>query len=106
MKIDKIKDMHLGWFIGNFEPVVHKTQLFEASVKYFQLGEVEQQHYQRIATEITVIVSGTARMNKVFLQAGDIVTIDPEEIADFEALSDVSLIAIKFPSLPDDKVLS
>ena len=106
MKIDKLADMRLGWFIGDFMPVVHQTEHFEASVKYFKTGDREPRHYQRIATEITVIVSGKARMNEIFLQAGDIVTIEPNETADFEALTDVSLIAIKFPSIPADKVLS
>ena len=106
MKIDKLSDMRLGWFIGNFEPVVHKSEHFEASVKYFKMGDTEPRHFQRIATEITVIISGKARMNEYYLEAGDIITIEPNEAADFEALSEVSLIAIKFPSIPSDKVLS
>ena len=106
MKIQKLTDMRLGWFIGDFEPVVHRTSTFEASVKYFKAGEVEPSHFQRIATEITVIVSGIAKMNDLTLSDGDIVTIEPNEAANFQAISDVSLIAIKFPSLPSDKVLS
>jgi hypothetical protein len=40
------------------------------------------------------------------LSAGDIILLEPFEIADFEALTDVSLVALKTPSLPADKVLA
>ena len=106
MKIDKLVDMRLGWFIGNFTPSVHKSEHFEVSVKYFKSGDTEPRHYQKTATEITVIISGEARIDGLYLKQGDIVTIEANESADFEALSDVSLVAIKFPSIPSDKVLS
>ena len=106
MKIENLSGMHLGWFIGDFTPVVHRTSHFEASVKYFKAGEREPSHFQRIATEITVIISGNAKINDTNLNPGDIVTIEPNEAADFLAITDVALIAIKFPSLPSDKVLS
>jgi quercetin dioxygenase-like cupin family protein len=106
MKITKLADMRLGWFIGDFEPVVHRTSDFEASVKYFKIGESEPRHYQRVATEITVIITGTAKIENYMLGPGDIITIEPNEPADFIAITDVALIAIKFPSIPSDKVLS
>ena len=106
MRIDKLVDMRLGWFIGNFTPSVYKSEHFEASVKYFKPGDREPRHYQKIATEITGIISGEARIDGLHLGPGDIITIEPNESADFEAISDVSLVAIKFPSIPSDKVLS
>ena len=98
--------MKLGWFVGNFEPVAHQTKQFEASVKFFKQGDTEPRHYQKIATEITVIVSGEARLNDLVVSGGDIITIFPNEAADFEALTDVALVAIKFPSIPSDKVIA
>jgi hypothetical protein len=98
--------MRLGWFIGNFQPSVHITTEFEASVKYFKAGEEERDHFQRVAWEVTVIVQGEALIGGEICKSGDIITIEPLEVAGFRAITDVSLVAIKFPSLPDDKVLA
>jgi hypothetical protein len=102
----KLGDMHLGWFIGNFHPTVHLTTDFEVSVKYFKPNDVEPEHFQLIATEITVIIEGEALIGGEICKAGDIITIPPLEVAGFKAITNVSLIAIKFPSLPNDKVLA
>jgi len=106
LQITKLNEMHLGWFIGNFQPSVHKTKDFEASVKYFKAGEEEKEHFQRVAWEVTVIVHGEAMIGSEICKAGDIITIEPLETAGFRAITDVSLVAIKFPSLPNDKVLA
>ena len=104
MQITKLEDMRLGWFIGNFDPSVHKTTEFEVSVKYFKAGDEEKEHFQRIAWEVTVIVHGEAMIGDKICKTGDIIKIDPLEAAGFRAITDVSLVAVKFPSLPDDKV--
>jgi hypothetical protein len=95
-----------GWFIGNFSPSIHKTKDFEICIKRYDIGSTEPKHFQRVATEITVIISGLARIGENYLNAGDIITIEPFEALDFEAISNVTLVAIKFPSIPDDKVIS
>ena len=105
-KIDHLSSMHLGWFIGNFSPSLYKNPYLEASVKYFKKDDTEAAHYQKISTEITVIISGQARVNEMILNPGDMLTIPPNLIADFQALTDLSLVALKFPSLPDDKILA
>lgn len=106
MKTAKLEEMTGGWFAGNFEPSILKSEHFEACVKHYLKGSTEPSHYQLAAFEVTVIVSGTARMGNQTLSAGDIILLEPFEIADFEALTDVSLVAIKTPSLPADKVLA
>jgi hypothetical protein len=100
-----LNDFKLGWVVGNFEPSLIKTKDFEVCVKYFTKGEVEPAHYQRIATEITIMVSGEAILGDLHVVAGDVIQIDPLEVAAFEALSDVALVAIKYPSIPEDKVV-
>lgn len=105
-KVDKLDDMHLGWFIGNFSPTLYQNPHVEACVKYFKAGDKEPAHYQKISTEITVIISGQAKVNELILNPGDMLTIPPNLIADFTALTDLSLIAIKYPSLPNDKILA
>ena len=104
MKINRIEDFKLGWLIGNFEPSLHRTQDFEIGFKTFSAGEKEPDHYQKIATEITLIVSGEAIIGESRVSAGDVIEIPPLEVAGFEAITEVSLVAIKFPSIPSDKV--
>jgi hypothetical protein len=52
-----------------------------------------------------VVSHGKIRIGNEILEAGDFLIIQPLEYADFEALEDGSLICVKFPSIPDDKVL-
>ena len=56
--------------------------------------------------EVTLIVSGQARMGNEMLNPDDIILIEPGEKYDFEALTDVVLVAIKTPSIPNDKELA
>ena len=106
MELSQLSLFKNGWFIGNFEPNISKTKDFEVCVKNFKKGEVELAHFQRIATEITVVLQGTIRMGEHILEVDEILTIHNGEICDFEALSDCKVLGIKFPSLPDDKVLA
>ncbi len=105
MKKDRIENYKGGWIVGNFIPVIQESEHLEVGIKYFKKGATEPSHMQRTATEITILHSGSARIGNVFLGAGDILIIPPLEFADFEALQDGSLTCIKYPSLPDDKVL-
>ena len=95
-----------GWLLGNFNPAVIQTSDFEVCVKTFKVGDRETSHYQVIATEITVVLSGKVRMGEILLTEDDILVIEPGEIVDFEALTDCKVLGIKFPSLPEDKVLA
>jgi hypothetical protein len=95
-----------GWLLGNFSPAVIQTNDFEVCVKTFKSGDRETSHYQVIATEITLVLSGKVRMGEIFLTEDEILVVDPGEIVDFEALTDCKVLGIKFPSLPEDKVLA
>lgn len=101
----KLDDFQKGWLIGNFQPALLTSRDVEVGVKFFRAGEIEESHFQRIATEFTIIISGKARMGNLLVSSGDVVTIDPGFACDFEALEDTALAVIKSPSLPDDKVL-
>ena len=105
MKSAKISDMVGGWFVGNFSPSIYSSSEFEACVKWYKKGDIEISHYQKTAIEITVVVSGIARMGELILEPGDIVLLEPGEVCDFEALKDTVLVAVKSPSLPSDKVI-
>lgn len=101
----KLEDFFKGWVIGNFSPSLHKNSDFEVGIKFFLAGEVEDAHKQLVATEITVVVAGRIRLGENEYSQGDIIEILPNEVADFESLTNSSLVCIKFPSIPNDKVV-
>ena len=101
MRVAKLDDMFKGWFIGNFEPSLCKTNDVEVAVKKYNKGD-----YEKIATEYTIIISGRVRMNNREYQVGDIIIIEPNESTDFECLEDGTVNAVvKCPGLNDDKFL-
>jgi hypothetical protein len=105
MKIHKLKDMFRGWIVGNFEPTCYKTDDVEVAVKEYKKGDKEPSHYHKIATEITIIVSGMVMMNDIMYKTGDIITILPGEPTNFEALTDVLTTVVKVPCMKDDKYI-
>ncbi len=106
MKIAKLEDMVKGWFVGNFEPTLLKTNDVEVAVKSYKKGDYEETHYHKIATEITVIISGRVKMNGIEYKAGDIVVMEPNEATDFECLEDgTKNVVVKYPGANNDKYL-
>lgn len=103
MQVAKLSGMTKGWFVGNFTPTLFKTNDVEVAVKEYAEGQIEERHFHKIATEITVIVSGKVKMNGVVYEKGDIIIIDPEESTDFEALEDSVNVVVKIPSANSDK---
>ena len=103
MKVFKLADMSRGWFVGDFAPTALRTQAAEVAVKSYAAGTVEGRHMHKIAPEITLILSGRARMNEESFEAGDIVVINPGDATDFEALTDVTTVVVKVPSVAGDK---
>ena len=73
------------------------------AVKAYRAGDREDRHHHRIATELTLILAGEARMNGATYRAGDIVRIEPGESTDFEAVTDVTTVVAKVPSVAGDK---
>jgi quercetin dioxygenase-like cupin family protein len=94
-----------GWFIGNFEPSLLKTNNVEVAVKEYKKGDCEARHYHKIATEITVIISGRVRMNGSEYAKGDIIVIEPGDATDFEALEDTVNAVVKYPGANNDKYI-
>jgi len=105
MKVDQLENMVRGWFVGGFEPTAFKTQACEVGVKEYKTGEKEDAHYHKIATEITLVLSGEVEMcNKVW-KSGDIITLEPGDITAFKALSDAVTVVVKIPGALNDKYL-
>ncbi|CAM3773404.1 hypothetical protein [Polynucleobacter arcticus] len=105
MKKYQLNTMTKGWFVGDFSPTIIKTQEVEVGVKQYLKNEYEETHHHKIATEVTVIVSGKVRMNGEIFVAGDIIVIEPGESTDFEVLEDVTTVVVKYPGAQNDKYM-
>ena len=103
MKTARLEDMVKGWFIGNFDPTLYRTNDVEVAVKTYQSGDYEGTHYHKLATEFTMIISRKVRMNGNEYMAGDIIVMEPNEITDFEALTDTVNVVVKIPGANHDK---
>ncbi len=101
----KLQNFIKGWFVGGFEPTLFNTTDVEVAVQKFKKGYKEVSHYHKIATEITVIVSGKARMNELIISEGEIVIIEPGTCTDFETLEDTTTVVVKLPGVLNDKYL-
>lgn len=105
MDILKGKDMIGGWFVGDFEPTAYKTKDFEVSYKTHYQGEVWDNHYHKVATEINYLIRGKMKLSGTTLEEGDIFTLHPGEIAVPEFLTDCELVVVKTPSIKGDKYI-
>ena len=104
MKSFKLDEMTAGWFVGDFEPSVIRTSEFEVAVKQYSRGDREGKHVHKVAQEVTLILSGSVRMNSRVFSAGDIVLLEPGEPTNFEAITEgVVTVVVKTPSVIGDK---
>jgi len=106
MEKHNLNEMIGGWFIGNFEPSLLKTDNVEVAVKNYNAGDAEEAHYHKIATEYTVILKGKVRMMGIEYSEGEILTILPMESTDFLALTDVTTVVVKVPGASNDKYIT
>jgi mannose-6-phosphate isomerase-like protein (cupin superfamily) len=95
-----------GWFVGNFSPTLIPTDAVEVAVKHYKAGEAESSHYHKVATELTLVVSGRVRMSGEEVGPGEIVKIEPGQATDFMPLTDATTVVVKMPCVRGDKYLS
>lgn len=105
MEIYSLDKMIKGWFIGNINPTVLTTEDCEVAVKSYKSGDSEETHFHKIATEITVIISGRVRIGNHDLSAGDIIKILPNEAVDFYCYEDAITTVVKIPGALNDKYI-
>ena len=103
MKIHKLAKFTKGWFIGDFDPSIHKTKGFEVAVKFYQSGDKESLHFHKIAQEYTIIVDGRFEINGKVYKKGDIIHFQPNDISDFKCIESGSTTVVKIPSVANDK---
>lgn len=106
MKINQLENMVKGWLVGDFDPSMLKTKDFEVAIKRYKAGDGEPRHVHRVATEITVIVSGRVEMNRQSFFEGDIIKLEPGESTDFKVIEDTITVVIKAPCVAGDKYLT
>ena len=105
MKTEHLNSMIKGWFVGNFEPSLYKTNDCEVAVKSYKAGDYEEKHYHKIATEITVIVKGRVKMFDREFSEGDIIVVEPGDSTDFSAITDSMNVVVKIPGVNNDKYI-
>ena len=103
MRHAQLKDRVKGWFVGDFAPAVLRSTACEVAVKHYAAGDREDVHHHKVATEITLIVSGEVEMMGQRWSAGDIVVVEPGEATDFLAVTDAVNVVVKLPSVAGDK---
>jgi Uncharacterized conserved protein, contains double-stranded beta-helix domain len=105
MKTEHLDSMVKGWFVGNFEPSLYKTNDCEVAVKSYKAEDYEEEHYHKIATEITVIVKGRVKMFDREFSEGDIIVVEPGDSTDFSAVTDSINVVVKIPGANNDKYI-
>lgn len=103
MTVFKLNEMTKGWFVGAFTPTAFSTRAAEVAVKAYKAEDREDRHHHKIATELTLVLHGSVRINGTEFGHGDIVRIEPGEAAEFRALTDVTTVVVKVPCVEGDK---
>ncbi len=99
----KLSDFKGGWFVGNFDPAIIKTEEFEVSVKEHVAGEKTEKHYHKVALEVNCVVSGEVLINGENFCAGDVFVVHPGEVVDPIFQKDCTIVCVKSPSDVNDK---
>lgn len=105
MRHDRLERMVRGWLVGDFEPAVLRSSEVEVGIKRYKSGDYESRHVHKIATEITVVVSGKVEMNDISYVTDDIIVLEPGDETDFRAIEDSVTLVVKLPSVAGDKYL-
>ena len=93
-----------GWFIGNFSKAIYQTKDFEVCYQCNPRGHTDS-HYHKEITEINLIISGSLLINGELLGPGEVYVMYPGDISQLQYLEESQVVAIKTPSIPNDKFL-
>lgn len=94
-----------GWFIGNFPGAVVRTEDFEVCFQTNLAGTSYPKQYHAVITEIQLITCGCMILNGEEFRAGDICIVEPGDVNEAVYTEDTDTVAVKFPSVPNDKYL-
>ncbi len=100
----RLEDFVGGWIIGDFEPSLLKTDLFEACLKIHYRDEPIDRHYHEKTIEYNTLVSGEMIVNGEHLTPNDVFVLKQGECVHAEVLTEEArVMVIKVPSIPGDK---
>jgi len=105
MQIYNLENYTRGWFIGDFEPSLFKTDQFEVSIQHYKKGEFVHPHTHKVATEYNVLISGSMSIQGKELKPNDIFILEPNEITDPIYHEDCTILIVKIPCVKNDKYL-
>mgnify|MGYP003132400480 CR=1 FL=1 len=105
MKINALKKMKGGWFVGDFYPRATESKEVEVSYKKHPKGEKWDTHYHEHVTETNLLVRGEMIIQGKKLIAGDIFVLEPYEIADPQFIEDCEIVCVKTPAIKNDKIV-
>jgi mannose-6-phosphate isomerase-like protein (cupin superfamily) len=99
----QLTDFVRGWFIGNFEPNIVKTDKYEVALLTHCKGEKWDFHYHRLADEINFLVEGRMLINERLVEKGSLFVIQKNQLTCPNFLENCKVLCIKVPSVPSDK---
>jgi len=93
-----------GWFVGNFDKAIWRTDAFEVAYMFNPKGDLSEAHVHHISKELSLIIKGHVTINGEEFRDGDMFEIEPgETIGDCHYLEDTYTVCVKTPSVPLDK---
>ena len=94
-----------GWYIGSFEPSLVSSNEIEVGTKLVPAGTRPDYHYHKIKREITVVLSGSIKLESSgeIVTSGSAIILEPFEKNDQIFLEDTLILVINTPSAQSDK---
>lgn len=102
MRTFDTKNYKGGWVLGNFDPTLIRTKLFEFAYKEVEAG-FKTNHVHKIAAEISIVTRGVCKVNGELFTTGKGFLLSAGDPIMFEAISDCCFAVMKFPSVVGDK---
>ena len=103
MIVSNIEKYFKGWFVGDFENSIYRTNLFEVAHHKHPKNDPTFSHYHKLTTELNYIVRGELNVSGLHLKTGDMWIYEANEISNVTFLEDTELIVVRWPSIPTYK---
>lgn len=103
VKKTRLDSMVRGWCVGNFEPSILKTDLFEVGYLKHPKGQVWPAHIHKKVDEYNILIKGKMNINNETIEAGEIFVVPHGMLTSAKFLEDCEIVCIKTPSITTDK---
>lgn len=104
MIMNRIENFTRGWLVGDFDPSLLKTKEIEVGLLPRKKDEDWPPHYHQYCDEYNVLVKGRMSIGHKEINEGDIFIISSGEITKARFHEDCTILCIKHPSVPGDKI--